>query len=432
MNDLLHPAQVQALEKLKRLRVGALYIERQDGKLRTVLELVRFRLSRSRIDGVIWLCTRRRVELIQSGIARYGAEDADRIDVVGIESLSHNLTVFLELTHRVKKERLMLVIDNGLLIKNPSALRTQRVLALSRQCPYRLLISDVPFSRRISDMFAQWYALDWRILGYSSYWGFCMNHLTPQNTVRNADYLVRAIEPYCAQILRDDIQPVAGRKEYVWQFPLPPEVMKEYREVTERFIWTAYHSTTGVYRLLQACQQVVCGRRVIQDYPLETVPMYDDPENDPRLSALMEVLNHFEHCRILILYRYSHELPTIRDALCRHYGNKNVACYPEERYSPGNQPRLVVMNSFTDERETSRLHANVIVYYSNDWNWRKRQEKERQCQSALSGGTLTVVSLAAADTIDLRILKCIWHKESLVRQLRTELAKNSQSHTTEH
>ena len=46
MSEFLHPSQLEAIEKLKQLRVGALYISRQNGKLRTVLSLVRFRLRR--------------------------------------------------------------------------------------------------------------------------------------------------------------------------------------------------------------------------------------------------------------------------------------------------------------------------------------------------------------------------------------------------
>ena len=177
MNEPLHPAQIQAIDKLKELRVGALYIERQEGKLRTVVELVRCRLEKGRIDGVLWICAKRKTELIQDGLARYAPEWNERVRLAGIEGLSHSLKRFLELLDTVKERRMMLVIDNGLLIKNAAALRTKRVLTLSAQCAYRLLISDVPFSRQVSDLFAQWYALDWRILGYRTYWGFCVNHL---------------------------------------------------------------------------------------------------------------------------------------------------------------------------------------------------------------------------------------------------------------
>lgn len=398
MNEALHPAQVEAVEKLKHLRVGALYIERQEGKLRTVLSLVRYRLERGRIDGVIWLCMRRRVDMIQEGAERHAPELCARIEIVGIESLSHRLDSFLHLMHRAQSQRLMVVIDNGLLIKNPAALRTQRVIALCSRCAYRLLISDIPFTRRVGDMFSQWYALDWRILGYSSYWGFCTNHLGEGGAARNTAYLARAIEPYCAQILREDVQRVAGRSEYVWQFALPEEVMREYRRAVGRFCKNAPYSATGVYRMLQACHQVVSGRRIVQDYPLKTEPMYPEPEQNPRLCALLEVLRRLKQEKILILYRYTYERDTILEALRRIYGGATVGCYPE-MMDTGRT--MVLMNICCDEREAARLQASTIVYYSLDWDWRKRQEKERQCQNALMDGRLTVVNLVAADTIDL-------------------------------
>ena len=421
MLDRLYPVQLDAVEKLSRLRVGALYIERQEGKLRTVLELVGRRARRGSIEGVLWLCTRRRRERILEGVDRYAPGAAALIEVVGIESLSHNLALFTQLMERARRGPLMLVIDNGLLIKNVNALRTRRVLALSQLCPYRLLVSDVPFTRQVSDMFAQWYALDWRILGYRTYWGFCINHILSNGRARGADYLARAIAPYCAQILREDVQPVAGRKEYVWRFRLPPEAMEEYQKVAERFIWKAMQSATGVYRMLQACQHVTSGRRVIEDYPLKTQPMYDDPEQDPRLGALLSCIGQMEDMRLLILYRYSHERDTIYQALCARFGGENVALYPGK--AGQGESRFTVMNVLTDEREARRLNAQAVIHYSGDWDWRKRQEKELQCQGALEDGRLMVVSLVAADTIDMRIVECVWRKDSLVGLLRGEMER---------
>lgn len=419
MLEMLYPLQLDAVEKLAGLRVGALYIERQEGKLRTVLELVRRRARRGSIEGVLWLCTRRRRELIANGIGRYAPGEAALIQVVGIESLSHNLTLFTQLMERARRGPMMLVIDNGLLIKNVDALRTRRVIALSQLCPYRLLISDVPFTRQVSDMFAQWYVLDWRILGYRTYWGFCLNHVMGNGRVRGSAYLARAIAPYCAQILRKDVQPVAGREEYVWRFRLPPLAMEEYRRVADRFLWKAMYSTTGVYRMLQACQHVTSGRRVIEDYPLKTQPLYDDPAQDPRLGALMECIGQLGEARILILCRYSHECDTVCRALDARFGTGSALSYQSSQDQ--GKGRFTVMNVLANEQETKRLNAQAVIHFSGDWDWRKRQEKEMQCQGALGDGSLTVVSLVAAETIDMRIVESVWRKDSLVGLLRNEM-----------
>lgn len=399
-----------------------MYIDRQDGKLRTAAELVKYRLGHNRIDGVLWLCTRRRASLIQAGILRYAADEAKYIEVCGIETLSHNLQQFLDMMERAEHNRLMLVIDNGLLIKNPAALRTQRVLALSQKCLYKLLIGDLPFSGNIADIFSQWYALDWRILGYSTFYGFSINHIGHKHKALNADYIVKAIEPYCAQIQRENVQETARRRELIWRFQLPPEVMDEYRTTMERFVWKAMYSTTGVYRMLQACQHVISGQRVIQDYPLTTESMYDDPAQNPRMQALLDVIEYFPEKRILILCRHTGESEAVLQVLHEKYGEEQAAAYASLRGEfPG---RFMVMNIFTDEREEKRLATDVIIYYSNDWNWRKRQEKERQCQNALQNGELTVVSLVAADTVDYRIMKCVWAKDNLIRKMRNELAQS--------
>ena len=87
MKGALHPSQLQAIEKLKRLKAGALYMERQEGKLQTVVALIRYRLDRGKIDGVIWLCTRRRMGLLEQGILHYAPECREKIRLCGMETL---------------------------------------------------------------------------------------------------------------------------------------------------------------------------------------------------------------------------------------------------------------------------------------------------------------------------------------------------------
>jgi superfamily II DNA or RNA helicase len=52
----LLPHQEEAYNKLKSIRVGALFMEQGVGKTRTALELARKRLIAGRADVVLWLC----------------------------------------------------------------------------------------------------------------------------------------------------------------------------------------------------------------------------------------------------------------------------------------------------------------------------------------------------------------------------------------
>ena len=52
----LYTHQKNAVEKLQKIKVGALYMEQGTGKTRTALELVKIRYERKKINHVIWLC----------------------------------------------------------------------------------------------------------------------------------------------------------------------------------------------------------------------------------------------------------------------------------------------------------------------------------------------------------------------------------------
>ena len=195
--------------------------------------------------------------------------------------------------------------------------------------------------------------------------------------------------------------------------------MNHYRAVSERFMWKAAASNMGVYRMLLACRHVASGRRIVRDYPLETEPFYSGDGDDARLAALDEVLSAFPGRRTLVLCYYRFECEAVTCHLSARYGAGCVARYD----AAGETARdYTVMNSQADEWESARLQAELVVYYSSDWNWKARHEKEKRCQSALHGGALTVVSLVAADTVEMQILRCVWQKDRLINALRRELA----------
>ena len=54
-NDLL-PYQQEAVEKMRKLKVGALFMEQGTGKTITAIELARIRFEAGKIDRVVWLC----------------------------------------------------------------------------------------------------------------------------------------------------------------------------------------------------------------------------------------------------------------------------------------------------------------------------------------------------------------------------------------
>ena len=168
----LLPHQQDAVRKLRKIKIGALYMEQGTGKTRTALELIAQRLERGKIDVALWLCPCSVKKNLREDLAYYCGEFPQDIVVRGIESLSSADVLYIKLLELVKKYRVFLVVDESNLTKNKDAIRTQRTIELASHCEYKLILNGTPISKNEADMFAQWYILDWRILGYQSFYSF--------------------------------------------------------------------------------------------------------------------------------------------------------------------------------------------------------------------------------------------------------------------
>ena len=203
ITTILYDYQREAVEKLLHVKVAALYMEMGTGKTRTALELIQRRLKSGKVRKVLWLCPYSVQRDLPELISEHAENFESEIRIAGIESLSSSIRIYTDLMKYVQSEPTYLVIDESLLVKNPFAYRTQRIIEISKKCCYKLILNGTPISRNESDLFAQWFILDWRILGYQSYYSFAANHLEMDSErpgrvrrVLNKNYLARKISPY--------------------------------------------------------------------------------------------------------------------------------------------------------------------------------------------------------------------------------------------
>ena len=84
----LYDHQCAAVEKLSRVKVGALYMEQGTGKTRTTLELIKMRMDVGKVDKAIWLCPCSVKQNLHNDIVYHCGEMPDNIIICGIETLS--------------------------------------------------------------------------------------------------------------------------------------------------------------------------------------------------------------------------------------------------------------------------------------------------------------------------------------------------------
>lgn len=201
----LLPHQQAAFDKLKGLKIGALYMEGGTGRTRTTLQIIDHRLERGKIKHVLWLCPCSVKQNLKDDITKHAGNALPYITIHGIESLSSSIRLFELLKKYVSAAPTMIVVDESNLVKNFHAIRTKRIIELAAKCKYRIILNGTPIDRSEEDLFAQWYVLDWRVLGYKSPYSFAANHLEYDDYGRvrrclNTSYLTEKIAPYSYQV----------------------------------------------------------------------------------------------------------------------------------------------------------------------------------------------------------------------------------------
>lgn len=435
----LFPHQIEAVEKLKSIKIGALYMEQGTGKTRTALELIHYRLTQGKINKVLWLCPCNIKEDIKRGVDEHSEGLEGILNIHGIESVSQSDKMYLKLLDYVSTGDVYLIVDESNLVKNHFAKRTERIYQLSLSCKYKLILNGTPISKNEADLFAQWFILDKRILGYGSFWSFSANHLEYDEygkPVRclNVDYLSRKIAPYSYSIKKDECLSLPSKKYYTSYFNLTDEQKWHYNEIKDILLMNIneFDSTT-IYRLFTALQQITSGRMVIYTHPLRSAPMFKDPLDNPRIKALLNNIDD-EDEKTIIWVKFKHEAEDISQVLSKIYGKESIALFygdikQKERQSEllrfKNKAKFLIANKVCGGYGLNLQYCCNNIYYNNDFNWATRAQSEDRTHRIGQVNPVSICDICASNKVDERIMSNLWRKENLADSFKKELKKNN-------
>ncbi len=402
------------------------------GKTRTALELIARRYNAGKVDHILWLCPCSVRPTIQAELRKHVDGDVSMFSVYGIESLSSSDRLYLKLLQLAQSNNLYLIVDESNLVKNPRAIRTQRIIELSKLCRYKLILNGTPISRCEADLFAQWYIIDWRILGYQSYWSFAANHLEYDEKipgkirrVLEVDYLVRKITPYTYQVKKSECLDLPIKTYTSWDFDMTEKQRNHYRWVMDEYLMYLNElKPETIYTLFTALQHVTAGRRVLTSPKerMKTAPMFGNPMDNPRIQALFDALDRTDD-KVIIWCRYSHEIKDITKLLREQYGDESVVEFYGEISKKRREinaekfamdARFFVANKTCAGYGLNLQFCSYMIYYSNDWDWATRSQSEDRVHRMGQDKNVHIIDIYARKSIDGRILDCLSRKESLV------------------
>lgn len=440
--------QKQAADKLRKIKVGALYMDTGTGKTRVALELAKLRLDAHKIDKVIWLCPTS--EQVKASLIDDFNKHADcwqqDITLCGIETLSTSVQENRRLLSLAEEHRCFLVVDESLLVKNPYALRSRNITRLAEKCPYRAILNGTPISRNYADLFSQWYILDWRILGYQSYWSFAANHLEYDETHRkvrrvlNVDYLTDKIAPYTVQISKRKVLSLFPKKYSTHYFRLTEQQREHYEYVRDDFLTmeTLLENPDSplIYRTFNALQQITSGQRITSPAvkPTTHAPMFSNPLDNPRIQLLAEILDTVvpstEKC--IIWCRFTHEIRDIkrlleerRESFVLCYGEISKKRRKEVKHTFETSARFLLANKSCAAFSSNLQFSHFAIFYDNDWNWGTRVQAEDRQDRIGQKTSPTIIDICAVETIDVRVLSCLANKLYMEDEFKKRVGKKS-------
>lgn len=242
--------QVKGIEKLRRYKVGALFMEAGTGKTRPAVELA----NSIEPDYVLYLAPYRAIhsdnkkESVVYQVNLWGGFNCEH-DFIGIESLSNSDRIYLQFYSRLQKAgRSVIIVDESLKIKNWEAKRTQRIINLGTLSEYKLILNGTPLSRDLLDLWAQMEFLSPKILKMSQAEfknTFC-EYLNIEKRIghrrmnrefiigyHNVDYLYKLIEPY---VFESDLDIDANLQYFELPFSLSTEGKKEHDILKAKYL----------------------------------------------------------------------------------------------------------------------------------------------------------------------------------------------------
>lgn len=438
-NELL-PHQKAAVNKLIKLKVGALFMEQGTGKTITTLEIARARLDNEKINSVIWLCPCSAKGNIKREIIKNCPDEMlGFFTICGIETLSLNIRALSYLLNLSKEKECFLVVDESLLIKNPKAYRTENIIKIGKNCKYKIILNGTPVSRNEADLFSQFFLLDWRILGYKSYWSFSANHLEfdeygKMQEVLNTDHLAKKIAPYTYQVKKSDCLELPDKLYSTYHFCLTAEQDREYARVAEILMMKVneWHPNT-IYRLFSGLQAVISGKRLIfnkNESHFQTAEMFDDPMKNPRIDRMMDVLPSNE--KAIVFCRYESEIQQLCKVLessVRFDGKTSLKDREKALKEFSEDKKYLIANRNCAGYSLNLQFCHNIIYMSNDWNLGTRMQSEDRVHRIGQKDVVEITDICAVNTIDEQILNCLWRKEELLDSVKKEVDRNMDTST---
>lgn len=321
-------------------------------------------------------------------------------------------------------------IDESTRIKNKSKRTDFIIKHIKPAANYRRNLSGLATPRSPLDLFFQFEFLDWKILGFRSWYAFRAHVAYMKQEwfggrsvmLIDKDQGNNGFKPEAIKELQKLIAPHSYRVEFRPQVPttytireveMTKEQTKAYAEMkkfaTTQLSSQAHVTATVVIAQIMKLHQIICGH-VKDELGVEHLI----PEN--KTASLLELLDDYGG-KAIIWCSYDTDVRKVAKALADEYGEKAVA-----RFWGGNvktreqeaaafktkaECRFIVATPDSGGMGQTWDMADLAVYYSSKDNLEHREQSEQRPMGRDKTRGVDVVDLIAPNTVEVKILEAL-------------------------
>ena len=347
--------------------------------------------------------------------------------------------------------KLMIVVDEADAFKNPTAKRTEKLMRLKPFSDIRRIMTGTLINNAPYDAFIPFSFLDEEILGTTSYYAMKAEYCellrpghpllenikksrnlrrTPQIVARDAqnnpkyrnmDKLARLIAPYSSRNMKSECLDLPDKIYKTLIFRLTPQQIEVYKKAEDECRLVFENVETPFERLaaMTKLAQITSGYYL---HPLAEEPVRIEGGN-PKLDLIEErVLKIIEEGeKIIIWARYRVEIADIV-AMLKKNGIKTVEYHggikKHERVETldsfeNGDAQVFVGNPQAGGIGLNLVAASYVLYFSNDYSWRKRSQSEDRAHRIGQTKNVIYLNFAAKGTVDEKAIGVLANKQGI-------------------
>jgi hypothetical protein len=350
-------------------------------------------------------------------------------------------------TKFVKEFSCLVCVDESTMIKALPAARTKAIIAIGKLAKYRRILTGLPITKNVLDLYSQCYFLDYRLLGFQSFYSFRNRYAIMQDVkfgprsfskivgFHRTEELIEKLKGFSYRVAKKDCLDLPPQIFETRLIELTDEQKKLYNAMTRDYIIELdTHGMVTAQMIMtkyEKLHQIICGH-------LKTDTGHIVKLKNNRILELLQILEEIDG-KVIIWATYQEDIRQIYTVISEAYGSEKVAHYYGETpadireivkkrfQDPADPLQYFISNPATGRFGSTLTQASTVIYYSNsyDYEYRKQSEDRTHRIGSEIHDKILYIDFICVGTVDEKIVKSLKDKKQLADNIMTHLGKKS-------